>query len=114
MSWSDYKLETPQPLWTLQDGLTFIRAHQDTFKALNYHIGLAGGVVNNGRSDKDLDVTVMSMCNQRPDDYSGLLALLRSTFACPGYTSYTYGLSSKRELYIGSYKGKRIDFFVYP
>jgi hypothetical protein len=100
--------------WTLAEALDFIPTYQSRFQAFNYHIGLAGSVLNTGLSYKDLDIIVMSMCNKRPDDYPGLMQFMASEFKTGGIVRYNYGQSAKRELFIGSYQGKRIDFFVYP
>lgn len=43
-------------MWTLEDGLAVVRSLQPLTRQFNYHLALGGGVLNNGASDKDLDL----------------------------------------------------------
>lgn len=47
--------------WTLDDAIKLIREHQSEVNSVNYYLALAGGVLNNGHSDKDLDILVVPM-----------------------------------------------------
>jgi hypothetical protein len=45
-------------MWTLEEALELIRSLQDPLARAGYGVGLAGGVLINGKSDHDLDVIV--------------------------------------------------------
>jgi hypothetical protein len=99
--------------WTLDEALDFVRAHQPTFWALNYHVALGGGVLNNGRSYKDLDLIVMAMCNSKPNNYAGLVELLAQFGAEQQEGDPEYEQMEIRQLFKGTVDGKPIDWFVY-
>lgn len=49
--------------WKLEEGLNLIRALQGRVREFGYHIALGGGVLNNGTSDKDLDLYFLPLEN---------------------------------------------------
>lgn len=64
--------------WTLEDGLKLVRAIQNTTRKYGYHLTLGGGVLNNGKSKKDLDLYFLPLNNERmpPQDIPGLVGWL--------------------------------------
>jgi len=63
--------------WTLEDALGLIRALQPKTRKWNYHLALGGGVLNNGFSEKDLDLYFLPMGSMRKSsDSKGLVAWL--------------------------------------
>lgn len=76
----------PYAPWTLDEALTVIRDLQPRIKALGWHVALAGGVLNVGRSDKDLDLVFLPLQNTAIDpastavDTHELIVLLDGTF----------------------------------
>lgn len=48
-------------MWTLDEAVKLIRNLQPKAHKLGYHLALAGGVLNNGTSDKDLDILAVPM-----------------------------------------------------
>jgi len=46
-------------MWTIDEALEFIREHQSKCVELGYHIALAGGVLNKGYSNNDLDLILI-------------------------------------------------------
>lgn len=61
-------------MWTLDDALKVIREAQPIIKEFNYHLALAGSVLNNGFSNNDLDIVALPLNieNVTPDE-AGLL-----------------------------------------
>jgi len=99
-----------EPKWTLQEGIDYIRALQPVFRGFNYHLALAGSVLNNGRSDKDLDIIVMSMNNDKPVQKDQMETFLKTLGAFIN-TKEEY-LMQDRILWktVGS---KPVDWFIY-
>ena len=54
-------------MWTLEEGLEFIRTLQPGAAKLGYNLSLGGGVLNAGHSDHDLDVVVAPAKDAKPD-----------------------------------------------
>ena len=54
-------------IWTLPEGIWWIRAIQQKIRPLGYHACLGGGVLNNGSSAEDLDVYFLPLNDQ--DNY---------------------------------------------
>lgn len=54
----------PNP-WNLDDGLKLVRALQQECRRFGYHLALGGGVLNNGRSDKDIDLYFLPLDNSK-------------------------------------------------
>ena len=52
-----------EPMWRFPEAIDLIVRVQPTAHANGYHLGLAGGVLNKGQSDKDLDVMIMPLNN---------------------------------------------------
>lgn len=53
--------------WTLDDGLSLVRGLQQEMRKFGYHLALGGGVLNHGRSKKDIDLYFLPMDNSDPD-----------------------------------------------
>jgi hypothetical protein len=74
------KLKTTY-LWTLDEALELVRRLQDDTRQFGYHLAIGGGVINNGYSDKDLDLYFLPLDDQdRPEDLEGLLVWLTEQF----------------------------------
>ncbi len=117
--------ELPKPaMWTLEEGLAFIRDLQPKAWANGYHLALAGGVLNRGESFKDLDIIVMGMSNRILPDVGRItgapnrVGLIGDIINGMGITNFystdrpEYG-PSLMELWKGEWKSKPIDFFIY-
>ncbi len=50
-------------MWTLEQALTLVRTLQPQLHEQKYHVALGGGVLNNGASDKDLDLYLFPFDN---------------------------------------------------
>lgn len=55
--------EYPHDPWSLPLALVLIKELQPKVKAYNYHLALGGSVLNNGSSDKDLDLYFLPLDN---------------------------------------------------
>ena len=62
--------------WTLDAALDLIRGLQPKTPDCGYHLCLGGGVLNNGRSDKDLDLYFLPLGSGKPSDAEKLKAYL--------------------------------------
>ena len=80
---------TVDPRWTLGEAVGLVRALQPLIRKFNYHLTLGGGVLNNGYSNKDLDLYFLPMEKGQESSKAGLLAFLAenwgpsSTMATP-------------------------------
>ena len=67
-------------MWSLEQGLSVVRALQKHSRLFEYHVAIGGGVINNGKSDKDLDIYFLPMGglpgNKRQHDPDGVLKFL--------------------------------------
>lgn len=54
--------------WTLDDGLRLVRGIQATAKKYGYYIALAGGVLNKGFSEKDIDLVFLPYQHLKSED----------------------------------------------
>lgn len=55
-------------MWTLEDGLAVVRSLQPLTRQFNYHVALGGGVLNQGYSDKDLDLYFLPLGHIKPKE----------------------------------------------
>ena len=106
-------------MWTLDQAVVVVRRLQRDVHALGYHVTLGGGVLNNGESDKDLDLFILRKNNterQRPIEVMWAVArrLDNCTYS-PLRDSPDYGPDADfhfSEAHKVSWRGKRIDVFV--
>jgi hypothetical protein len=56
---------TKRPMWEVVGAIALIQSIQPEIKPLGYHVALAGGVLNTGRSDKDLDLVFVPLTNAK-------------------------------------------------
>lgn len=61
-------------VWNIEDGLRLVRALQPECRRFGYHLALGGGVLNNGRSYKDIDLYFLPLDNPKesPTSLNGL------------------------------------------
>lgn len=105
------------PLWTFELAQPFIAGLQVSAKQLGYHIALGGGVLNNLKSDKDLDLYFLPMQNGEESDPESLLRVLEEAWSKlqPFSNNDAY---SKMDDGIWTFKGKiicqgrRIDIWI--
>jgi hypothetical protein len=63
-------------MWRIEHALSVVRALQPMTRDFNYHLTLGGGVLNLGRSDKDLDLYFLPLCNDTDHEPALLLGFL--------------------------------------
>lgn len=108
----------PKPImWTLEDARIIIEELQPLSRLFGFHLALGGGVLNLGRSYKDLDLYFLPLDSDADKtDYVGLVQLLDNKWgaaeliqdlAYPGFKGSAYVAKLK---YIP--QGKRIDVFI--
>lgn len=51
--------------WNLNQGLELVRALQPKIKEFGYHVTLGGGVLNNGKSKKDIDLYFIPLVGKK-------------------------------------------------
>lgn len=112
-------------MWDLDDALALVRGLQPLVRQFNYHVTLGGGVLNKGRSAKDLDLYFLAMSNTNIlTDASGLCKFLQARWG----EQFNLGGPSAKKVDIGhaygaiehfycerlTYRpgGKRIDVFI--
>ncbi len=66
--------------WTMDKALTLIREIEPTCKQHGYFLGLCGGVLRKGYSDKDLDIILIPMNADMPGDVTAVLKYLVERF----------------------------------
>lgn len=102
------------PMWTFEEAMEAVTALQEETREFGYHLALGGGVLNNGQSDKDLDLYFLSLDDEGPIDKRGMLARLEEYFgpseelsdpAYGGSTHYTYKVKFE-------FDNRRIDAFI--
>lgn len=68
------------PLWTFDVAQPMIANLQESAKRVGFHIALGGGVLNNLKSNKDLDLYFLPMRNGESSNADELLAALESVW----------------------------------
>jgi hypothetical protein len=63
---------TNKVMWTLEQGRQVVTEIQDGSRRFNYHVALGGGVLNNGISNKDLDIYFLPLDNGNEPDPEGV------------------------------------------
>lgn len=105
-------------MWNLEQGLMVVRMLQPTTRNYGFHLAIGGGVVNKGRSDKDLDLYFLPLDDEDTADTDGLLGWLEGTFGASepiGNAEYGNARTSnyKHKVKFTDVLGdKRIDVFI--
>lgn len=106
------------PVWTLDQALTLIRDIQPGLKPLGYHVALAGGTLNAGRSFKDLDLVFIPLTNDEAPSVDALRDHLSALWGewdsssefLPSHQPNPY--TPFRDQLTTNPGGKRIDIFI--
>lgn len=103
-------------MWTIEEARELISVLQTKVKEFEYHIVLGGSVLNNGKSDKDLDLFFLKL-NGYGGKKSELYDFLHSWFKplrsirdSPDYQLDC--MWHYRDMQMGKYNGKRVDLFI--
>lgn len=81
--------------WTLEDALNLIRGLQKETRRYGYHLTLGGGVLNNGESQKDLDLYFLPLQNPKfpTDNPENLVSWLTKMWGPYETMGEDYGLT---------------------
>lgn len=71
------------PMWEVIGALSLIRSLQPEVHKLGYHVALAGGVLNNGHSAKDLDLVFVPLTNEVRPALCEIVGLFYSKWGTP-------------------------------
>lgn len=113
-------------MWHLSDGLALVRTLQQKIRPMGYHLCIGGGTVNNGNSEKDLDLYFLPMGGKFPQKPKELIHFLAERWGKPEIIGKTDKYPEKELPYIAKLKfvfdadhvfestitKKRIDVFV--
>ena len=102
-------------MWTFEDAHEAITALQPESREFGFHLCLGGGVLNNGSSDKDLDLYFLPMDREEsPNDLDGLVSRLEEYFG-PSETlldpAYLRESAYRQKLKF-TFDDRRIDVFI--
>lgn len=79
--------------WTLNDALALVRAIQPKSRDFGYHLTLGGGVLNTGKSKKDVDLYFLPLDNgKQKSDAPGLVKWLTKQWGDPEDIGANYGM----------------------
>lgn len=98
--------------WDIASAVVWLQTMQIEAHELGYNLALAGGVLNNGFSENDLDVIAVPRCHGTPVDYNGLLDL----FGVAGInrTGFLIGPPTRRVVVCTPVEGKpHVDLIVF-
>ena len=100
----------PGTKWTLENAIELIRLLQPTAHAHGYHLALAGGILNFGYSDKDVDIVALPNFNaeQQWDEFQDdAEEILASPLVPLKPSKETYPLPFN--VYVGQHKHGRVE-----
>lgn len=103
-------------IWTHDEALLAIRVLQPKIKPLGFHVALAGGVLNHGSSEKDLDLVFLPLTNDEAPVLTPLMTLLCEWFGdidtdfSPSHVPNPYTPYRTQQTFANN--GKRVDVFV--
>lgn len=110
----------PKTMWNFKEvQLDVIARLQKESRAFGYHLCLGGGVLNSGKSDKDLDLYYLPLNNDKPRNTKGLIHSLLKYYDNPEPIGKDHEYPSNGVPYIAKIKfwtrhnpTKRIDVFI--
>lgn len=101
-------------MWTIEEGIKFCWMLEPILAESGWHCALAGSVLYVGKSNKDLDIVIYphDTSNSRPDDVEYILNKLTANYHkyVPSQVKRRY--PDSKDIWVGEYEGKRIDFFL--
>jgi hypothetical protein len=104
-------------IWGLDEALELVRSMQSALRPLGYHVALAGGVLNKGFSQKDLDLVFLPLTNDVAPPVEPLFNHLLTIFEPPYDNEWPIShepnpYSCYRKQYQMTHQGRRVDLFV--
>lgn len=106
----------PGAVWILSQALDLIRELQPLMRSMHYHITLGGGVLNEGFSEKDLDLFIIPENGSPSEPRKVIACLIEQLGPCvPLRDSPDYGPNAEphaKEMLKFTVYGMRIDVFI--
>lgn len=104
-------------MWTLNNALPFIQELAPKIRALDYHLCLAGGVLNKGYSTYDLDLWFLPLTNGGSSPQKVVDLLQGELGPLTPLWDYDYVVTGDipyrvKEMLRGEYCGCRVDLFI--
>lgn len=107
-------------MWTIEEGLELIRQMQRALKPLGFHVALAGGVLNTGKSLKDLDLVFLPLTHDEAPDVEQLVDYVKAFIGVvtidpeemPSHKPNPYSPYRHQEALHTLDDNRRIDIFV--
>ena len=104
--------------WTLGSAVDFCRFIQPLIREGGYHCGLTGSSLIHGESTKDVDILIYPH-DKSVTSFIGATMILEGHCGIQGLRKCLAGKSEEelakypddKDIWIGDYKGKRVDFF---
>lgn len=108
-----------KPLWTIDEAISFCRALRTIAEPIGFSVGLTGGCLYRGHSNKDIDVIFYPLKKPSPFDVGGLRTALKESglLKCRldralmqkawGYR----GVNDDKWVEVWEADGKRVDLF---
>lgn len=102
-----------ESMWTLEEGVKFIRWIEPKLAEKGFHCALTGGVIFKGKSVKDLDVIVYPHTAEGMPDFDSVWPLItdwcksETQNSCQG----TSQIRDEKDVRWLQARGKRVDFF---
>jgi hypothetical protein len=118
VAWEEMAIQKPveKPIiWTLEEALPLIREWQPIAKSCGFHLALGGGVLNTGKSRKDLDLYFLPLTNSGVEpNHEAMLEMIESMWAKMEPFSDYHNLDDGVYTFQGktTYNGKRIDVWI--
>lgn len=100
------------PKWDIVKAIERLRVWETFAAQHGLHLGICGGVLHRGHSDKDLDVTVFPLGTNRAKSWRGLVSALETI----GFSNFQernhekYG--DEKTVIRSEYLGVRVDWFL--
>jgi len=98
---------------SLEQALDIARRAEEVLAPIGYHIGLTGGCLFRGGSDKDIDLIVYphDPTAEKPEDWEGIVeAALKTAGLVDRFTTDTNYVN--RVVWIMGWNGTRVDLFM--
>lgn len=106
-----------EPLWKLEEAVTFFRALWEALMPVGFYVGLTGGVLVKGQSSHDLDIIIYP-ASSKTHDHAALLAALEKFGMKLKFDRDVVvrrwrklGSDDEKHIEVWEYRGKRVDVF---
>lgn len=101
-------------MWDLKEGIAKCRKLESIIAPVGYHVALAGSVMRDGFSEKDLDIIIYPHDSANMGSPEQIFALIADHHANCFFCDEKYTARDPKCVIVGTDNdtGKRIDFFI--